>query len=506
MRKTLLATALAGAAALAFAGDGAGQTVTVTFYSTMPDSNETKLLKQGVGLGARFGHSFNSLIEWDAGLIATRHDLRWNQSLDNLYTAATTDLKFNFHPWDRPRSNLYIAMGIGYNSQKSDACFWGTGAPYWVSSTGADYAGGMLASSDVKGKTSGCARGGGSDAVDEESGFLWEWAAGANIGLNDHWAINIDIRQHHYNTMSRTLREQSNWVYERFYGAGVSYGWGFGPPKDTDGDGVSDGKDKCPDTPAGARVDAKGCPTDEDGDKVFDGLDACPGTPAGAKVDGRGCELDDDGDGVVNSADKCPNTPRGAKVDASGCPMDSDKDGVFDGLDRCPGTPAGTKVDAAGCPVDADDDGDGVANSKDRCPGSARGSVVDPTGCAKAVAGESIATLSGTDLRFASGSAVIPKAAYPKLDEFAGKVSEWLKNHPGAKMEVAGHTDSVGKKAFNQTLSQRRAAAVMNYLAKKGVPAASMSAKGYGPDRPIGENKTPEGRANNRRVEVTAAN
>ena len=59
--------------------------------------------------------------------------------------------------------------------------------------------------------------------------------------------------------------------------------------------------------------------------------------------------VDSDGDGVPDNLDKCPNTPPGAKVDANGCELDSDHDGVIDRLDRCPNTPAGDKVDAVGC-------------------------------------------------------------------------------------------------------------------------------------------------------------
>lgn len=60
---------------------------------------------------------------------------------------------------------------------------------------------------------------------------------------------------------------------------------------DSDGDGVTDDKDRCPGTPRGAPVDANGCPLDTDGDGVPDYLDVCPGTPAGAKVDDKGCEI-----------------------------------------------------------------------------------------------------------------------------------------------------------------------------------------------------------------------
>ncbi|MDH3495190.1 MAG: OmpA family protein [Gemmatimonadota bacterium] len=61
--------------------------------------------------------------------------------------------------------------------------------------------------------------------------------------------------------------------------------------------------------------------------------------------------MDTDKDGVIDLNDRCPSTPAGARVDTNGCPTDSDKDGVFDGLDRCPNTEAGRQVDANGCPI-----------------------------------------------------------------------------------------------------------------------------------------------------------
>ncbi len=88
---------------------------------------------------------------------------------------------------------------------------------------------------------------------------------------------------------------------------------------DADNDGISDGSDQCPGTPAGAQVDSLGCELDHDNDGVANSRDECPGTPAGASVDGRGCETDSDSDGVVDSKDQCPNTSAGADVDASGC-------------------------------------------------------------------------------------------------------------------------------------------------------------------------------------------
>ena len=92
-------------------------------------------------------------------------------------------------------------------------------------------------------------------------------------------------------------------------------------PADTDGDGVTDDKDKCPNTPGGVKVDDTGCPIDSDGDGVADYLDKCPNTPAGAAVDTNGCPLDSDGDGIADYLDKCPNTAKGTRVDNSGCPL-----------------------------------------------------------------------------------------------------------------------------------------------------------------------------------------
>ncbi len=88
---------------------------------------------------------------------------------------------------------------------------------------------------------------------------------------------------------------------------------------------------------------------DSDGDGIFDHLDKCPNTPKGVEVDAQGCPFDSDGDGVLDYMDKCPNTPKGIQVDDFGCPLDSDHDGVIDNQDQCPNTPAGAKVNAQGC-------------------------------------------------------------------------------------------------------------------------------------------------------------
>lgn len=276
--------------------------------------------------------------------------------------------------------------------------------------------------------------------------------------------------------------------------------WGLGPLKDDDADGVSNRKDKCPGTPAGAVVDKDGCPIDSDGDTVYDGLDKCPNTPKGYPVDATGCPRDTDGDGVVDGLDKCPNTPKGCKVDASGCPIDTDGDGICDGLDQCAGTVRGCKVDAKGCTLDGD--GDGVCDGVDQCLNTPKGDKVDPKGCTIAPpAPAPVFTpeqreliLEGVTFEYNSDK-ITPEATFV-LD----KVAYALDYYKDVKIEIDGHTDNKGGKAYNQKLSEARAKSVMEYFTGKGISPSRMSAKGYGMTQPIADNKTDEGRAKNRRV------
>ena len=286
-----------------------------------------------------------------------------------------------------------------------------------------------------------------------------------------------------------------------------------GCPPDSDGDGVNDGLDKCPDTPAGATVDPTGCPIDSDHDLVWDGLDKCPNTPTGAVVDAAGCPVDTDGDGVADGIDRCPGTVPGTPVDATGCPSDGDRDGVPDGIDRCPNTPAGTQVDGNGCPLARDSDGDGVVDPQDRCPNTPAGSKVDQFGCIILFEERAPAappapgappvtparpTLILSGVTFQTGRSVLTAQSYAVLDQVAGS----LLANPEIRIEIAGYTDNTGSLAINQRLSGNRALAVRAYLARKGVMPNRMTARGFGPANPVATNTTPEGRAQNRRVEL----
>jgi OOP family OmpA-OmpF porin len=281
--------------------------------------------------------------------------------------------------------------------------------------------------------------------------------------------------------------------------AGISYS--FLTEFDSDGDGVVDSKDMCPDTPPGVKVDEFGCPIDSDRDGVPDYLDECPNTPFGAPVDKRGCPLDSDGDGVPDYTDLCPNTPPGVKVDAYGCPVDSDGDGVPDYLDQCPDTPYGVDVDKYGCPLD--DDMDGVPDYLDQCPGTPSGVPVDEKGCeiaivppAPEVSLDELVLSSETSFEF--NSAQLKPAAFPELD----KLLEQMKKYPMSRWRIEGHTDNVGSEDGNVKMSKMRAESVLNYFVSRGVPQVRFEIVGVGSKQPVADNATPEGRAINRRVEI----
>ncbi|MBN2318185.1 MAG: OmpA family protein [Acidobacteria bacterium] len=266
------------------------------------------------------------------------------------------------------------------------------------------------------------------------------------------------------------------------------------PPPDSDGDGVIDSEDKCPNTPRGVKVDRYGCPLDTDGDGVYDYLDKCPNTPRGVKVDSSGCPLDTDGDGVYDYLDKCPNTPRGVAVNSSGCPPDTDGDGVYDYLDKCPNTPRGVKVDSSGCPLDTD--GDGVLDYLDKCPDTPRDLKVDDTGCPILMKEQVSIRL---DIQFDTNKADIK----PEYNDRLKEVADFMAKYPGTKAEIDGHTDSTGSATYNQKLSQRRAESVRDYLIQNfNISQNRLTAKGYGEEKPVASNDTIEGRSQNRRIEA----
>ena len=193
----------------------------------------------------------------------------------------------------------------------------------------------------------------------------------------------------------------------------------------------------------------------------------CPSdVPAGALIDAQGCAFDTDGDGVVDGIDMCANTPAGVSVDRVGCPFDTDRDGVEDHNDLCPATPLGTIVDAVGCPLP----------------------------------GQNILSLTGVN--FDTNKAVLTPASQDILEQ---AVTLLKQTDAVIEVRVEGHTDSRGSEAYNMTLSQKRAEAVVDYLVSRGVSSTSLIPVGMGETSPVASNDTAAGRAANRRVDFVVS-
>jgi OOP family OmpA-OmpF porin len=161
--------------------------------------------------------------------------------------------------------------------------------------------------------------------------------------------------------------------------------------------------------------------------------------------------------GFVESIFLGKPAPKPTPMAAAPIPLDSDKDGVPDNLDQCPNTPLGATVDARGC----------------------------WTYAAKVL--------------FDLNSAEVKSEAYPMLNESV----LILKQNPNLKVQIDGHADSTGAAEYNMTLSEKRAQGVKDFFVSRGIDPNRLTTKGFGITKPAASNKTKEGRAKNRRVELT---
>ncbi len=413
--KTLICVALAtftvlGSAQTAYAEAEAGQPY-LSAMGTYTDYDSKRGVDDGFG-GRQFGlgYAINDKYNIEAMLSLASPDYLGLSNVDEDQFGAGIDVQRVFRRAER--FSPYLHAGLGYSQ------------------------------TDVAGN------------ANDPDGAMYSLGAGF---LLDLFSSEIALRGEYRHRIDSTMSEDMS---DNLISLGLQLPFGSSTPKwvDSDGDGVADSSDNCPNTPAGARVDTFGCELDSDGDGVKDSKDECPGTPRGVAVGANGCPNDSDGDGVTDDKDQCPNTPAGEPVDANGCELDDDGDGVVNRLDECPGTAAGVQVDIKGCEIKEEIRLEGVnfeTNSDRLLPG------------AEAILNDAAATL--------------------------GK-------NPTIRVEVAGHTDSDGAAEYNESLSSRRAQTVRDYLAVRGVAADRMTVRGYGEAQPIADNTTADGKAQNRRV------
>ncbi len=248
----------------------------------------------------------------------------------------------------------------------------------------------------------------------------------------------------------------------------------------------------------GKRKEAKVIPpppppvVDTDGDGITDDKDKCPTVAGTLKYDG--CPVPDtDKDGINDDNDKCPEVPGIARY--NGCPVpDTDRDGINDEEDKCKDKPGVARYE--GCPV-PDTDGDGINDEEDKCP-TVPG-VAEQQGC-PAISQDVIQKVefAAKNIYFTTGSAKLQSKSFKPLTE----VVTIMQENKDLLLDISGHTDNTGNAARNQALSETRATAVKAWLVSKGIDASRITAAGFGQDKPVADNKTEAGRKLNRRVEL----
>ncbi len=323
---------------------------------------------------------------------------------------------------------------------------------------------------------------------------------GFNSWINDKFGVNFETVYKSSSPLGDSSLGFAQGVGDKHFQHSISFVYRFGA-KDRDKDGVVDKEDLCPDGPG--EQEFSGCP-DSDKDGVIDEDDACPEVPG--VIENKGCpkveNKDTDGDGVLDSVDLCPKVA-GYKS-SMGCP-DLDNDGVMDDDDRCPNMKG--SVNAFGCP---DSDKDGVPDYKDNCPEIP--GTKEANGCggeSKMISftedindnyikekGETIETVE-----FKFGSVALENSVQKKLNTIVELLL--ADNSSIAGFYIEGHTDSIGSATYNMKLSKQRAESVVNYVVSKGVDPSRLFMLWYGEEHPLVSNATADGRAKNRRVEIS---
>ena len=274
--------------------------------------------------------------------------------------------------------------------------------------------------------------GGGYVTIGDNDAATIDGGIGINYWFNDRVGVTLNTKYKH--TLVDEPHVSNPDVALQHWQHSLGFIFKFGGT-DTDGDGVYDKFDACPDVPGLEKFD--GCP-DTDDDGIIDSEDRCPEVAGLESL--QGCP-DSDGDGIADIDDRCPNA-RGT-AENKGCP-DTDEDGIVDIDDECP-KQAGPKENK-GCPW-PDADNDGVFDKDDACPKHA--GPVSNNGC-PVLSEDLIAEMHKLfgEIYFEFGNAEFRREVPEKLD----RIAEIMEAHPSYTYVFAGHTDSIGSKKSNQEL------------------------------------------------------
>ncbi len=288
---------------------------------------------------------------------------------------------------------------------------------------------------------------------------------------------------------------------------GVSYAFG-GPAKDSDGDGIPDDKDKCPNQAEDKDgfQDGDGCPEiDNDQDGVVDSADRCPNKREDKDgfQDGDGCpDPDNDRDGIPDGKDKCPNKAedKDGFQDGDGCPdTDNDRDGVPDSKDKCPNKREDKDgfQDGDGCP-DLDNDGDGIPDAKDKCPNKpeTKNGFQDDDGCPDNMPPHIAPLFQGPVKGLKFRRAKLVKGSTKPLE----KLLELLLEVESIRIEIHVHTHTRGKPAKLKKLADKRAKAIIAFFEDAGIDSKRFVIVAHGPDEPVDKGRGRKAKKANERV------
>ena len=284
---------------------------------------------------------------------------------------------------------------------------------------------------------------------------------------NNNYTITNQVGEYH----SIVAGQQSNGMMTM--GATIGFRYFFGEKRDVDGDDVIDANDSCK-LLFGDKI-YFGCP-DSDHDGIPDNQDQCPlqfGTALAF-----GCP-DRDNDGIRDDVDQCPD--EAGPECTRGCP-DRDGDCVEDALDDCPDL-SGPRSNK-GCPI-------GMSTEH-------RDTVIIQPVDSNGILMSKHLVLSSSTINFNSGQALVDKANDKLLDDAV----DVLNKNPKVIIYISGYTDNVGDYMGNLMLSIKRAGSVNSYFLSKGITKDRIIVSGYGEEKPIGDNRTPEERRKNRRIEM----
>ena len=302
------------------------------------------------------------------------------------------------------------------------------------------------------------------------------FGAGIDFQISKNIALNTGI--------SYKALDEKNAYSNLQHVVGIKFNFGKG---DSDGDGITDKKDQCPDLPGLSELG--GCP-DSDGDGISDLDDQCPNKPG---LNSMGGCPDTDGDGFSDLNDPCPNN---AGTNGEPCP-DSDGDGLNDNIDDCPNE-AGPESNG-GCKL-ADVDNDGIPNINDNCPNEAGEEIFN--GCPKMPLSLSIFLKSYSDFFFDFDSFELNQDQISNISD----LSKILDRYDYIEVNIDGHASSEGEFEYNMQLSQSRSNSIKNTLIKNGVNDSRLKTRAYGESNPSYPNFPLSERKKNRRVKISVEN